>query len=245
MSPRFRLRDLLLLLAILGLAFGLIFATIVRWRALDQRVACENNMRRLGAAFRNYHDSAGFYPTEIADKRIGASGTFYYDIATFIQISDRQGDPDDPIREYLCAGRRNREVGPKADFAYGANSEFGISVLGAPRPLTRGLIDAADGTAFTLLLSHKVVRPSQYDGSGPNDLAWYDKTVPNSRDPLSLNHDSDALEMWKLLGSPHGDGVPSLFVDGHVEVLPYVGGEVLINNVPVMAARWAYNDGNR
>jgi prepilin-type processing-associated H-X9-DG protein len=245
MSPRFRLRDLLIGAGIAVFVVWLMLFGMRRARENVSRVGCENNLRQLGTLAQMYCNSVGFYPTEVKNEKLGPSGSFFYDVATFAPYPDRDPAAPDPRREYLCPARRGIESSPRTDYGYGANSPFGISVLAAPTPLTRSAIESADGMTFTLLLSHKGVRPSQYDGSGPNDLAWYDKSIPNSRDPLSLNRDSDDLEMWKLLGSPHGDGVPSLFVDGHVEFLPYVGSEVHINNVPVMAARWAYNDGNR
>ncbi|MBL8795354.1 MAG: DUF1559 domain-containing protein [Planctomycetia bacterium] len=249
MSPRFHLRDLLVGAALTLLVVCLMVFGMRRARENISRAACENNLRQIGAVFQTYHNSVGYYPNESPCKQNGSSGSFYYDTACFIQICDRDAAAasreEQAIREYLCPARRGREVGPKADYGYGAVSEFGDSVLGAARPITRGMVNRADGDAFTLMLSHKGVRPSQYDGSGPNDYDYYVKTTPNSRDPLSLHRDSDSLDMWQLIGSPHADGAPSLFVDGHVAVLPYVGSDVLVNGVPLMAARWAYNDGNR
>jgi prepilin-type processing-associated H-X9-DG protein len=199
-------------------------------RTARTRTECVNNLRQLGICFLTYVDGANCLPTE-------AEG-----VSVFDQIAHTfclPPDHSEPVKYYLCPERRRQPLNERVafdDYGYGSGpGQAGISVLAAPKGLTLKDIEEADGTAVTLLLSHKGVNVDQYDGSGKNDTGW--DTSDHARDPATMYRDclSTERDLSGSIGSPHFGWCPSLFCDGHVQNIPY--------EFPMMPELWAYNDG--
>jgi prepilin-type N-terminal cleavage/methylation domain-containing protein len=167
-----------------------------------------------------------------------------------------------PIKIYICPGRRNTSIGPKLDYgsiysppAVGQDP-FGV-LAGGPTPpwlfhpilayqfptqVTLTMVTDADGTANTLLLSHKGMSPQNYGNTSDtgHDLAWAENAdfYQHHRIPYYFYQDTNAINMVNYNGGPHPNVSPTLFADGSIRNISYN------QTTDVYAALWCWDDGS-
>ena len=119
-QPRgFTLIELLVVIAIIAILIGLLLPAVQKVREAAARATCQNNMKQIGLALHNYHDSNGYYPRASSDgpSVTCCSGdtrnewTWMYQILPYVEQQTLFDAPDATVQTtavkiYYCPSRR-------------------------------------------------------------------------------------------------------------------------------------------
>jgi len=214
--------ELLVVVSLMGVLASMLVVGAQKAREAARRIECTNQLRQLGVASHNYHETVGLFPSEVPANGGGQGPSLYVSLLDYVELTSVRVSGDYinvGVKLYLCPSRRNSQNAPgKRDFVYVQQAAgSGYAVFETPGGADMASITTANGTAYTALLSHMWLTPTQWVNGSSND-DWY--RAPNSVQSAMAVPDQDPTGSGGL-GSPHHVAMPTLFGDGHVQTLPY------------------------
>jgi prepilin-type N-terminal cleavage/methylation domain-containing protein/prepilin-type processing-associated H-X9-DG protein len=173
------------------------------------------------------------------------------------------------VKSFLCPARRDTSVGGRIDYAGAYNGGIdeaditnyvgavgqGYRTILNTRGATMTAVTNQAGTANTLLVGHKILRPNNYQGGSAKDygyvnvypgqagydhMRWCDTYAGGSNAHRGLWPDDNNVDENHFGGS-HTGGCPMLWADGAVRMYTYgytFGG---YTDDATFQAAWAYN----
>ena len=237
----FTLIELLVVIAIIATLIALLLPAVQRVREAASRTHCSNNLKQLGLATHNFHDTFRCFPSDnsatVRPYPFPNTCWFLQTLAFLEQQNAvligggpggaNQGnagnasgskylaavnDGNVQVAILLCPSRHSG--GFWADYNY---LQQDTSVHFAPSGVSLQLIASANGASNTVTVAHNGCNPADYS-RGPT--TWYNCNQPSN--PLSM---PDSLmppgQMSQFFSSPHPEGNVVLFADGHVRLLSH------------------------
>lgn len=214
----FTLIELLVVIAIIAVLIALLLPAVQQAREAARRTQCKNNLKQIGLAVHNYHDTFRVLPDGGNDSGTGwpcgaccsannrGEWNWMYQILPQIEQANLTNVTTDatiyksPIVTYFCPSRRRPGIyGSSAKSDYAGNAGDGMSNYNGAiiRRSCKNSIDFAmftDGTSNTLLIGEKQTNVKNFGGSGGDNEPY-----------VNSGWDQDEIRIGALASRPQSD----------------------------------------
>jgi prepilin-type N-terminal cleavage/methylation domain-containing protein len=253
--PAFTLIELLVVIAIIAVLIGMLVPAVQKVREAAIRLQCSNNLKQLGIAVHDYHDTYSQFPLE-ANVVNGVPASFYTQILPYVEqtnavlgtSTNSVATTGTPIKIFLCPGRRTTVVGGKDDYALACNAGLQYyntgwrSILASDNggySTSLSEVTNAAGSSTTLLLSHKAMATPDYGSlSSPYDSFWADTSAnwagynDHVRDPTNIVPLQQDLSQDPSNIDGSGWDYQSCFASPHPNAMPSLWADGSVRNYP-------------